>query len=215
MKRIIFIFSCWICLSTIIVAQDSETSFLSEIKSITTDSTSIYYYPALLDKAKNEPGKLDSADCFYLYYGIIFQPKFSSIMSVTLHPERPEFEKAAMKGNCKKVIKLAKVMLERNPVDLTVLLHTSICVQKSKNKGDEEYIPKRFEFVLDAIFSTGDGRSKETAIKISNIEDEYVLKGIIGFLGGKETLEVDGNASYSVWEKDGDKLYFEDLTYLD
>jgi hypothetical protein len=102
-------------------------------------------------------------------------------------------------------------MLDRNPVDLTVLLHTTVCIDKQKKYIDDDYISQRFRNLLSAIFSTGDGRTKETAIKIMSLEDDYVLKGILGFLGGEESLMFDGNHSYSVWSKNGMKLYFEDI----
>jgi hypothetical protein len=120
-----------------------------------------------------------------------------------------------MNGNCSKVIQLGKVMLDRNPVDLTVLLHTSVCVDKQKKNTDNDYIPQRFRNLLSAIFSTGDGKTKETAIKITSPEDDYVIKGVLGFIGGKETHMFDKSGAYtiaySIWEKGSEKLYFEDV----
>jgi len=51
----------------------------------------------------------------------------------------------------------------------------------------------------------------KSAIKIVNMEDDYILKGVLGFLGGKENLGFENNSAYSIWEKKGQKLYFEDV----
>jgi hypothetical protein len=186
------------------------------MKAIVRDSTSQYFYPKLREKVKTNPSELTVEDCFYLYYGEIFQTGFTykSIrggLSFLRNPERADFDKASMRGNCNKVIKLGKIMLDRNPVDLTVLMHTAFCINKQKKYTDEDYIPQRLENLLSAIFSTGDGKTKETAIKVLTAEDDYILKGALGFFGGEETHTSDKNRMYSVWERDGVKLYFEDI----
>jgi hypothetical protein len=163
-----------------------------------------------LEKVKNTPENIDETDCYYLYYGRIFQKNHNSLSSLS-NPERRDFDRAAFNENCKTVIRLGKIMLERNPVDLTVLLHTSICIDKKKKNVDDNFFPQRFQNLLSAIFSTGDGKTKETAIKIVDMEDDYVLKGVLGFLGGEEQLMFEDGHAYSVWKKGGKKLYFEDL----
>ena len=64
--------------------------------------------------------------------------------------------------------------------------------------------------VLEVIFEIGDGKTKESAIKIANIEDDLILKGILGFKNGEESLESSNNKVFSVWENGDRKIYFED-----
>ena len=198
--------------------ENNSIDFYSKIKSAVTDSASQYYYPNLLEKVKTNPVDITEEDCYYLYYGEVFQPNYNPIgggLSFLRNPERKDFDRAAMNGNCKKVIKLGKIMLNRNPVDLMVLLHTSICIDEQKKYIDDDYISQRYKNLLSAIFSTGDGRTKETAIKVISPEDDYVLKGTLGFFGGEEKLISDHTGAstrvFSVWEKNGMKLYFEEV----
>ena len=192
-------------------AQEKDSiDFGSEIKKVVIDPMSQYYYPLLLEKVKNNPMDINEMDCYYLYYGQIYQPDYKAL-SFFANPERMAFDRASMNGNCKKSIPLGKIMLEKNPVELTVLLHTSICIDKRKKYVDTDYLPQRYNNLLSAIFSTGDGKTKETAIKIVNIEDEYILKGTLGFFGGEETLMSDANHYYSVWSKNGMNLYLEHI----
>ena len=196
--------------STNCYSQTKDTvDFKVYIQKMTTDTNSNFYYSKLVQKVKNKPSEVSVDDCFFLYYGQIFQ-KGHNNLSFLANPERLEFDKASMKGNCKKAINLGNIILERNPFDLTVLLHVCNCIKENGEK-DNLYLEQRFKNTLSAIFSTGDGKSMKSAIKIANMEDDYVLKGILGFLGGKEKLGFENNHSYSVWEKGTQILYFEDL----
>ena len=218
MNKTVFFFLLSFITLGVFAQENNSIDFHSKIKLAVRDSTSQYFYPKLLDKVKTNPADITEEDCFYLYYGEVFQTSYKRIgggLSFLRNPERADFDRAVMNGNCKKAIELGKMMLERNPVDLTVLLHTSACMDKQKNYIDGEYISQRFKKLLSAIFSTGDGKTKETAIKITSPEDDYVLKGILGFFGGKEKHIFDGTGAYtiaySVWEKNDIKLYFEDV----
>jgi len=216
-KPLFFLLLSFITLG-IYAQEDNSIDFHSKIKLAVNDSASQYFYPKLLEKVKTNPADITEEDCFYLYYGEIFQTSYKRKgggLSILRNPERADFDRAAMNENCKTVIQLGKIMLDRNPVDLTVLLHTSICIDKQKKYIDDDFIPQRFKNLLSAIFSTGDGKTKETAIKIADLEDDYVIKGVLGFLGGEETHMFDTSGAYtiaySIWEKKGVKLYFEDV----
>ncbi|WP_414717277.1 DUF4919 domain-containing protein [Telluribacter sp.] len=114
------------------------------------------------------------------------------------------------KGNCKQAVPIGINILKSSPLDLTVLLHTCTCIRNNNLPDSQNLIP-RFTKLLEVIISTGNGRSTETAIKIVNIQDDYVIKGVLGFLGGQESLSVKGNKTFSVWTNGNDKLYFEDI----
>ncbi len=87
-----------------------------------------------------------------------------------------------------------------------------------KDKKDErwEEYNTLFTKLLDAIFSEGTGQSPETAIKVVDIEDEHILKGVLGFLGGTEGLYFNDNFPgrvFNVWNLGEQKLYFEELFF--
>ena len=209
MKYLIFTLTIFWSIGLYSQSADS-IDFNSSIMRITNDSTSKYYYPKLKDKIKNHPSEISTEDCYYLYYGQIFQKDYKPL-SFVANPQRPDFDKAAMNGNCKKALSLGISILNRNPVDLTVLLHVCNCIKEKNYADTTNFFEPRFKNLLDAIFSTGDGKTMKSAIKIVNIEDDYILKGVLGFLGGKENLGFENNRAYSIWEKNGQKLYFEDV----
>jgi hypothetical protein len=198
------------CTISIYSQSNDPLDFKVNIEKITNDSNSNYYYPKLEEKIKNNPSKISTDDCFYLYYGQIFQKKYAPL-SFLGNPERGNFEKVAMNGVCKKILELGIPLLEQNPIDLTVLLSVCNCISNKGYTDTAYYFEQRYKKLLDAILSTGDGNSINTAIKIVNMEDDYILKGVLGFLGGEEQLDFANGHAYSIWVKKSKKLYFEDV----
>ena len=188
---------------------EKQTSFLDNINAIVKDGSSKYFYPKLLSKVKSNGDSITKDDMFYLYYGQLGQAGHMKL-SFVANPEMTEFMKNIRDGKCKKAIPIGLTILDRSPADLTTLLHMAICVKETQ-QTDKYFLDTRFRLLLDAIFSTGNGLTKETAVKITNVEDDLVLKGIMRFLGGEESLDTGNNKSYSVWRKGNDTIYFEDL----
>ena len=188
-------------------AQKTHT-FEENIRLAIEDKNSIYFYPNLINKIKTQPDQITKEEMQYLYYGQIY--KSGTGLSFLDNPEEGNFRKAVMQKRCKKVIKIGYTLIEKSPVSLTTLMHTNNCRQSLNLPDQTYYLDSRLKLILDVILSTGDGKTKETAIKIANIEDDYIVKGVLGFLGGKETLHVADNKSFSIWSKDDEKIYFED-----
>ena len=182
-------------------------SFEESVKRTTTDKESKYYYPLLLQKLTTN--NLSDQDYFYLYYGQIYAEGYRPF-KIYSNPQMKPFYRYVTKGNCKQVVPIGTNILKSSPLDLTVLLHTCTCIRNNNLPDSQNLIP-RFTKLLEAILSTGDGRSTETAIKIVNIQDDHVMKGILGFLGGQESLSVKGKQTFSVWTNGNDTLYFEDI----
>lgn len=193
-----------------------STDFNHIVFNTVNDPNSDYYYPKLEQKVKNNMTELTTTECYYLYYGRLFKNEHKGLPFLASN-ERMDFDKALAKNNCKKIISVGVPLLENNPVDLTVLLHTCRCMKDKKDERWEEY-NTLFTKLLDAIFSEGTGQSPETAIKVVDIEDEHILKGVLGFLGGTEGLYFNENLpgrAFNVWSLDGQKLYFEELFFED
>ncbi len=106
-------------------------------------------------------------------------------------------------------MKLGYSNLAKNPVELSTLIPVCGCQQK-KGTTDNNYLGARLKMVLETIFETGDGKTKETAIKIANVEDDLWVNGILGFKGDKESFETSNGRIFSVWENGKEKIYFED-----
>jgi hypothetical protein len=184
--------------------QTFEESIRIEIE----DKNSAYFYPNLISKIRTQPDKITQEEIKYLYYGQIYNS--GTGLAFLENPDEGYFRKAVMRSNCKKAVKYGYSIFDKSPVSLTALMHLNNC-RKKLNLPDQSYfLDHRLKLILDVILSTGDGRTKDTAIKIANIEDDYIVKGVLGFLDGVESLDFKDNKAFSVWTKDGQKLYFED-----
>ena len=193
-----------------------STDFKHIVFNVVSDTNSDYYYPKLEEKVKNSMSELTATECYYLYYGRLFKNKHKGLPFLA-SSERMDFDKAIARGNCKKIITLGVPLLDNNPVDLTVLLHTCKCMNDRKDERWEAY-NSLFTKLLDAIFSEGTGQSPETAIKVVDIEDERIIKGVLGFIGGTEGLYTNENLHgrvFNVWSLGEQKLYFEELFFED
>ena len=187
---------------------ESKNTFEQNIRLEIENESSQYYYPKLLNKIKIEPTKITKEDIKYLYYGQIFK-KGTGLSFLDNSNDEEKFRKALMQNSCKKVLKFGYLNLLENPVQLTTLIPLNYCRLKLKDH-DTYYLDARVAMVLEVIFETGDGKTKESAIKIANIEDDLILKGILGFKNGEESLESSNNKVFSVWENEDQKIYFED-----
>ena len=173
-----------------------STDFKHIVFNVVSDSNSDYYYPKLEEKVKNSMSELTATECYYLYYGRLFKNKHKGLPFLA---------------------SLGVPLLDNNPVDLTVLLHTCKCMNDRKDERWEAY-NSLFTKLLDAIFSEGTGQSPETAIKVVDIEDERIIKGVLGFIGGTEGLYTNENLHgrvFNVWSLGEQKLYFEELFFED
>jgi len=183
------------------------SSFEDEIRKEIENPTSAFFYPNLINKINKEPAKITKEEIKYLYYGQIY--KRGTGLSFLDNPDEDAFRRVAEQNKCSKLLKLGYPLLHKNPVQLTILFPITNCI--IKNKGtDSLLLESRTKMVLEAIYETGTGATRETAIKIANIEDDLVLRGLMGIQGGKESFESFNNRTYSIWTNGDKKLYFED-----
>jgi hypothetical protein len=209
--RYIFIIITVLFFVDSIYSQDQDSlSFNDLIKKEVLDTSSVYYYPKLVWKINKKPTEITISEIFHLYYGQIFQPEYKFI-AYMVDDDQVAFRKAVMKSNCSKAINSGIKVISKFPVELTTLLHLKNCMQDHKIEDTIYFISLKYGLLLNAILSTGDGKNFKSAIKVINEEDEYVIKGAIGFLGGKMHGSIIGHHAYDIWEVGDKKLYFETI----
>jgi len=212
MKNHIKITFLFLFLSVALYSQTNDSiDFKGSIFMEINNSSSEFYYPKLQDKLRNKSSDLTTEDCYFLYYGRVFEKNFFCVKIISV--DMIEFQDALMSKRLNKAIKLGLKLLEKDPFDLAVLFHTSVSMKESGYKDNTYFIDNRTKNLIKAILSTGAGNSKQNAIKIVLYDDIFVLKGIVGFLGGKESEITENKHVYRIWEKDGNKIYFEFVAY--
>ena len=76
---------------------------------------------------------------------------------------------------CAEIIHVAKEVLLDNPFDLTALSIIPICYQLMDSVDVAHVWDIKVQGIVDAICSSGDGETAETAYHVINIEHEYEL----------------------------------------
>lgn len=190
--------------------ENDPDPFIEGVKQKVQDTSSEYFYPRLIDKFNSRPSSVTRDDYFYLYYGQIFE-NGNNGMGYMFMPGIAPFLKAVGKHDCKRVIKNGLPLLQLHPFDLTILVHTVLCMKETGYIDTAEHVVDRYELITSAILQTGDGRSLATAIKIVSIPDENIIKGKLGFLGGTDQLLFENDKVYNVWTKGESKIYFQEL----
>ena len=161
------------------------------IEKAIADEESNLFYDSLMTRFQQGDSTLSLEEKRYLYYGYIFQDDYSpygrSLMNDTL---RSLLQKEKLDSlELRTVIRLTNPNLAEHPFDLKALNYQLFAYDELGD--DEAYWAARTKYfsIFDALFSTGDGASKETAIYVIETAHEYAVLNVLGFeFGGKQSL---------------------------
>ena len=219
MKKVLllFIVLCGCQLSAQAILEKPD---YAQIEKSISDAASEMYYPKLMDRFRKGDTTMTLPQRRHLYYGFRFQksynpsgiPKEAQTLR-TLLQNKPMSDADALE-----VITIGKKILTENPFDLrmmNVLLYAS---EQVKDMALFNTTLGQMKITVDALSSSGDGKSKQTAFYVINVSDEYQLLAVLGFQpAGKQSL-VDAKYDYLEIKEnpEGIKgLYFEVSPSLD
>jgi tetratricopeptide (TPR) repeat protein len=188
-------------------------SNMKKMTKMVKSPTSKYYFPKLKSKFQTDMSTLGYDEFFMLYYGYSQQPNFSGYSNTN-----PQIVNAYNNEDFETCIKLAFSQLERYPTSLSSYLYIA---NSYFYLGDYvnalKYIIPYHGF-MKSIWATGDGMSKESAIIITSVADEYSLLNYLGYSSGRQELLTEKKHSYDViYFSDGDyngKIYFNIDTFF-
>ncbi|MEI7486635.1 MAG: DUF4919 domain-containing protein [Chryseobacterium sp.] len=191
-------------------SQKSKIDFKSIEKSLTNDQ-SPYNYEKLIFKYKGYPKSLDSIEAQYLYYGRNFKKDKIS----TSDDDFKKLAEAFKDKNFEECIKLGKVLYDKDPANLDVLLILLRAYDSQKDGSNFSHHLGQFRLLADAMKASGDGKSEKTAYAVNSVGDEYILLNMLNigqdYTRGSKALK-DG--MIDIWEKEDNKIYIKVL-YLD
>jgi len=191
-------------------SQKSKIDFKSIEKSL-TDSQSPYNYDKLIFKYKGYPKSLDSIEAQYLYYGRNFRKDKIS----TSDDDFKKLAEAFKDKNFEECVKLGRVLYDKDPTNLDVLLILLRAYDSLKDGNNFSHHLGQFRLLADAMKASGDGKSEKTAYAVNSVGDEYILLNMLNigqdYTRGSKALK-DG--MIDIWEKENNKIYIKVL-YLD
>ena len=166
----------------ILFAGTPEAPDMQKIRDNILDFGSQYYYPRLMKRYLNNDTTLTLNEYRHLYLGYSFQegydpyrttPQQEGMISLYTNSDPTE-------NDCDTIIKYAMLGIEDFPFDLRQinrLIYAYKCKKEMEKMKKWSY---KLEKIIDAILSTGDGTSPETAWYVIYTGHEYDIVNRLG-----------------------------------
>jgi len=184
-----------------------------EIEQKIKQKDSKFYYPKLIEKYYQSDSLLSLEEKRVLYYGFIYSPKYSPYGS----REFTDKITAILKNNhiteddYKKLIEYSDILLEENPFNINAINYKLYAYKQLQNSSDAMKASLKLQIINDAILSSGEGLTKETAYVVINPNHEYSFLHLLGFTFGgiKNPVEQYDYLSLKENEQKIEGLYFD------
>lgn len=185
-----------------------------DLKTIGKDlknSKSPYNYEKLIFKYKAYPKSLDSVESQHLYYG----RNFKKDLVCTTDEDFKVLAEAFKNGDFDECIKKGKVLYEKDPTNLDILLILLRAYDSKKDGSNFMHHLSQFRTLTDAVRGSGDGKSEKTAYLVNSVGDEYILLNILNLGQDYNRVSKPGkDGMFDVWQKDNNTVYIKVL-YID
>ena len=175
------------------------------------DSSSVFYYPKLMSRLENYDTTLTNEEYRYLYYGYVHQKEYSPYWSFSEATNLNEYyqKESLAPADTNEIIKLCNQAIKECPFDLKELSMLTILYHQMGKEDMAYKLGYRFNGIIDAILSTGDGRDCETAFYVISTTHEYSLLNLFEFKSTGQAL--DGQCDLIKIQKDQrnvESMYF-------
>ena len=146
-----------------------------QIKLNIENKQSNFYYSKILNRFQAGDSTMTLEEKRHLYYGYVFHKNYSPYadsredkqVKAVLDKEKPT------KKEWKKLVSLLNASLKAKPFSIKHLYYQGIAYDALNNLSEADKNIKKIRYIVDALNSTGDGLSKETAIHVITISNEY------------------------------------------
>ncbi len=183
----IFVFQC--------ITNAQDIKFIKpnyeEIKKEIKDSSSVYYYPRLLKKFEGADFTTTLDENRHLYYGFVFQKEYENNDDPKYIDKIIEVlqKKELNNSDYDQLIVYGDSILKKNPFNLRILNYQNLAFEKRGLTNRMISSNVKIRIIADAILSSGDGLTEDTAFYVINIAQEYDILNMIGYeFGGSQRL---------------------------
>ncbi|RED23541.1 uncharacterized protein DUF4919 [Flavobacterium cutihirudinis] len=199
--------------STHLFAQENSFS-IPDYKSIEKeikDKKSAFFYPNLMERLTKNDTLLTPDEFRHLYFGYVFQPKYNAFWRSPDEKKLREFygKDKLETSDYDEIIKLAEHSLSEFPFDLSQLNYLAYIYHLKGDENAAKITSFKFHSIINAIFSSGDGKTCESGFYVLLVDHEYVLLKL--FDVESESQALVGNCDYLSFEKGKykvDGIYF-------
>lgn len=176
MRDKIFLLFCMLFASVSLIAQtEVEAPDYAKIKRDINDRNSELYYPKLMDRFLANDTTLLLEDYRTLYYGFPMQEDYDPYRVSPYTVKLKEFTSAdsISLGACDSIIKYGLKAVDDFPFDTRSMNMLAYAYQCKKDEAQSLLWTTKLKGVLDAIISSGDGETEESAFHVIYPAHEY------------------------------------------
>ena len=180
---------------------------LAKIQQNIKSKESPYFSERIIYRFRGIPFSLDNAEALHLYFG----RNFTDVVKFE-DPEFKELAQAYRDKNIDECLRLGKELYQKDPTNLDILMILLNAYTVTRNQKQFGLHLSQFQLLINAIKSTGDGKSKKSAYLVNSVGDEYILLNVLT-KGEKyeRRSKVIKDGVLDIWEKDKEKIYIKVL----
>ena len=180
-------------LSSISVSAQFQAPNYDGISRVIKDAASPYFYPKLLSRYHNNDSTLSTQHYRILYYGYIFQENYDPYgLPLQFDSLNKILKKEIFTPNdYQELIALETRILTKFPFNLREI---SLLAKTYEETGQMELaaaMHDKFRKITGAILSTGDGKTKETAMHVIMNSHEYDILHYLGLEYNNESAQME------------------------
>lgn len=185
---------------------------LEEIRTLTSDSSSRYFYDTLVVDFLEAPNDFEMTKSICLYYGKLYSRFYKPY---NFSEAETNFEEFFRRGNYQRAIALGERILEKDPVNFMILLQLLKCYFEAKDEARALEVRARVQVLHRAILHSGSGEDEAAALKVIAIADEYGMMRLMNVEPVSRNSQMKSSSVIDRWkirpmEKGKKKdLYFE------
>ena len=188
MKKIAFLLIAALFCGTLSVYAQYDNDFFAppdyrQIQRNIEDIPSSFFYPRLKSRFEAGDPTMSREEMRHLYFGFVFQPEFVSFdVSHFNHSLANVLRNESLSdGDIVRVSRYAHALLAEDPFNPRAL--NALLFVHAHNEDMTEYarIAWQLHFVHNAIASTGDGMTPETALHVIRTAHQYDMIPVLGF----------------------------------
>jgi len=192
----------------------NEKPDYDKIKKEINKKRSDYYYKKLFNRYLENDTNFTLSEKRHLYYGFAFQKEYSPYGHSTYQDSLEVFysKEHLNEKDFKTIVKYCQLILDEYPFNLSALGDIRFAYFNLNNTKLEMIYNYKYFLIIDAILSSGDGLSEETAFSVIEVPHEYAILAVLEFnFGGEQSLMTGGYDYLKLEENEYDieGLYFE------
>ena len=185
-------------MSVAALAQTFSKPDYKDIEKQVTDMSSPLHYQKLFARFQSADSTLTASEYSYLYYGTLYSDGYSPY-AVSKHSAelKPILAKNGLAPeDIDKLIEVEQKVLADMPFSIRDLNILAFAYSKKGDKQAEERTRRKLFGIINAIMSSGDGKTEKTAFHVISVAHEYELLPALGVrFGGKQSL-TDSKCDY-------------------